>query len=237
VRTTEAVDRDNQNPSLAQQMRERRSEMMITELEGVALRLFEERGFADVTVQDIAAEAQISVRTFYRYFPAKDDVLLLRIERRGDALREALARADPGEPPLRALRMAVCDVAAKEDPARVRQWVSVVSAESSVLRAVIGGIYLKIHEVFADFFGARFGLPSGALIPRMLAAAAGGVLEAAHTQWFFQGGDLVSTLSDALEVLERGIGSDPRGWTLDRPAAPSGDRPGRRRTRQAGAAR
>ena len=225
--TIEAVDPDSQTPSLAQQLRERRSEMMLTELEGIALRLFEERGFGDVTVQDIAAEAQISVRTFYRYFPAKDDVLLLRIERRGEALREALARVGLSEPPLRALRMAVCEVAAREDPARVRRWVSVVSAESSVLRAVIGGIYLKIHEVFAQFFGDRFGLPSEALVPRMLAAAAGGVLEAAHTQWFLQGGDLVTTLSAALEVLERGIGSDPRGWTLEGSPAPEQGRPGR----------
>lgn len=229
--TIEAVDRDTQPQSLAKQLRERRSEMMVTELEGVAMRLFEERGFADVTVQDIAAEAQISVRTFYRYFPAKDDVLLLRIERRGEAIREELAKADPTEPPLRALRVAVCEVAARENPALVRQWVSVVSAESSVLRAVIGGIYLKIHEVFADFFGSRFGLPSEALIPRMLAAAAGGVLEAAHTQWFLEGGDLVTTISESLEVLERGIGSDPRAWTLEGSPAGAGGPARRPRSR------
>jgi AcrR family transcriptional regulator len=218
---TDAVDREPQTPSLAQQLRERRSEMMVTELEDVALRLFHERGFGDVTVQDIAAEAQISVRTFYRYFPAKDDVLLVQIERRGDALREALARTDPDEPPLRSLRLAVCEVASAEDPALVRRWVSVVSAEPSVLRAVIGGIYLKIHEVFASFFGARLGLPSEALIPRMLSAAVGGVLEAAHTQWFLQGGDLVATVSDSLEVLERGVGTDPRAWSLEGASMPS----------------
>lgn len=211
--TTEATDRGTRTAPLAQQLRERRTEMMVTELEVVALALFQERGFAEVTVQDIAAAAQISVRTFYRYFPAKDDVLLLRIERRGNALEQALARTDPAEPPLRALRVAVCEVVAAEDPALARQWISVVSAEPTVLRAVIGGIYLKIHEVIATFFGSRFGLPSGALIPRMLAAAVGGVLEAAHTQWFLVGGDLVATVSDGLAVLERGIGSDPRAWT------------------------
>ncbi len=60
--------------SLARQLRVKRSEMMVSELEAVALRLFEQRGF-DITVEGIASEAQISVRTFYRYFPAKDDVL------------------------------------------------------------------------------------------------------------------------------------------------------------------
>jgi len=55
---------------LAQALNEKRSELMFGELEAVALRLFEERGFNSVTVQDIAADAKISVRTFYRYFPA-----------------------------------------------------------------------------------------------------------------------------------------------------------------------
>ena len=40
--------------SLARQLREKRSAMMISELEAVALRLFEERGFGDVTVDEIA---------------------------------------------------------------------------------------------------------------------------------------------------------------------------------------
>src|SRR5947209_8550507 len=73
--------------SLALQLRAKRSQMMVHELEAVALRLFEQRGFGDVTVDEIASEAQISVRTFYRYFPAKEDVLQVQIDRRSDALR------------------------------------------------------------------------------------------------------------------------------------------------------
>ena len=71
---------------------------MFSELEAVALRLFEERGFNEVTIEEIAAEAHISTRTFYRYFPAKEDVLQLRIDRRAEALRAALA-ARPGDEP------------------------------------------------------------------------------------------------------------------------------------------
>ena len=76
---------------LAERLREKRSEMMLSELEGVALRLFDERGFNDVTVQEIADETQISVRTFYRYCPTKEDVLQLRIDQRSEALRAALS--------------------------------------------------------------------------------------------------------------------------------------------------
>ncbi|MCL4235315.1 MAG: TetR family transcriptional regulator, partial [Deltaproteobacteria bacterium] len=40
-----------------------------------AVRLAESRGFDATSVEDIAAAAQISPRTFFRYFPAKDHVM------------------------------------------------------------------------------------------------------------------------------------------------------------------
>src|ERR1022692_754140 len=101
--------------SLAQNLREKRSEMMLSELEAVALRLFDERGFNDVTVQDIADEAQISVRTFYRYCPTKEDVLQLRIARRTEALRAALSVVPLDVPPLHSLRVALVEAVSAED--------------------------------------------------------------------------------------------------------------------------
>src|SRR5262249_14446370 len=101
--------------SLAAQIRVKRSEMMISELESVALRLFDERGFSNVTVDEIASEAQISVRTFYRYFPAKEDVLQVQIDRRSGALRTALSTRPVDEPPLHSLRLALAEVLAAED--------------------------------------------------------------------------------------------------------------------------
>jgi AcrR family transcriptional regulator len=209
---TETVDQ-----SLAAQLRARRSEMMVSELEDVALRLFEARGFDAVTVEEIATEARISVRTFYRYFPAKEDVLQVEIDRRSDALRVELSGRPTSEPPLRSLRLALAHVLAAEDPTRLRRWIAVIAGSASVVKSVLGGIQLKAQRVMAEFLGARLGVPSDGVVPTMLAAAAGGVLQAALTGWFIRGGDVGATVSAGLEVLERGIGTDPRTW-FDPPA-------------------
>ena len=194
---------------LAAQLSARRTEMMASELEAVALRLFEQRGYGEVTVDELAAEAQISVRTFYRYFPAKEDVFQVRIDRRSEALRVALAARPTDEPPFRALRLALEEVIAAEDAALWRRWTAVIAATPSVVRGVLGGIQLKSQGVIAEFFGTRLGLPSDDLVPQMLAAAAGGVIQAAQTNWYLHGGDLTSALSQGLAVLERGVGANP----------------------------
>ena len=205
-------ERDLETQSLALQLRAKRSEMMLSELESVALRLFDERGFANVTVEEIASEAHISVRTFYRYFAAKDDVLQLRIERRSEVLRTALSARPVDEPPLRSLRVALEDEFSAVDPIVLRRWITVISDNPTVMKGVVGVIQLKIHPVIAEFFGSRLGLPSQALVPTMLAAAVMGVVQAAHTQWFLHDGDLASTMSESLAVLERGISTDPKTW-------------------------
>ncbi len=100
-----ATGQDSEAHSLSRQLRAKRSEMMESALEAVALRLFDQRGFANVTVEDIALEARISVRTFYRYFAAKEELLQLRIRRQSGVLREALAGRPPDESPLHSLRV------------------------------------------------------------------------------------------------------------------------------------
>ena len=174
---------------------------MVDTLEDVALKLFEQHGFDAVTVDDVAVEAQISPRTFYRYFAAKDDVLQVAIERRSEALRTTLAARPDDEPPIHSLSQAIRSVLSAEDPVAVRRWITVVQATPNVLRGVVGGIQLKSQVVIAEFFGERLEMPSDSLVPTMLAAAAGGVIMAAQTQWFFRGGDLASTVAEGLEVL------------------------------------
>jgi AcrR family transcriptional regulator len=198
--------------SLASQLREKRSQMMIEEVERAALRLFEARGFGEVTVEQIAAEAQISVRTFYRYFPAKEDVLQVQIDRRGSTLRALLDARPLDEVPLQSLRLAFVEMISAEDPEVLRRWISVIQATPTVLKSVLGGIQLKIQPVMREFLQSRLGLPREALAPTMLAAAAGGVIQAAQIHWYFDGGDLATAVTEGLGLLERGLGSDPRTW-------------------------
>ena len=199
-------------PSLVRELNRQRAELMITALEAVALRLFDQRGF-EVTVDEIATEAQISARTFYRYFPAKEDVFQVRIDRRSERLSVVLAARPLDEPPLHSLRVALEEVVSEEDPELVRLWTGVIAATPAVIKGVLGGIQLKGHRVTAEFLGTRLGVPADALVPVMLAAAVGGVIQAAQTQWFFQGGELAGRIAEGLAVLERGIGPDPGTWS------------------------
>jgi TetR/AcrR family transcriptional regulator, regulator of mycofactocin system len=208
------MERDVAPESLDQQLRAQRSEVMLSTLESVALELFEQRGF-DITVDQIASETQVSARTFYRYFPTKEDVLRLRITRRSESLRAALSARPTDEPPLHSLRVAIGQVVSTEDEVLVRRWCAVIAATPSVLRGVLGGIQLKSHQLIAEFLGDRLDLPSDAVIPTMLAAAVGGIIQSAQTKWYLEGGDFAAAISEGLEVLEQTIGGDANTWSVD----------------------
>ena len=74
---------------------------------------------------------------------------------------------------------------------------------------------MRGRAAIAEFLAARLGGPSDALMPTMLAAAVGGMIQAAQTRWFFEGGDLSAAISEGLVVLEKGIGTDPQTWSVD----------------------
>ena len=189
---------------------------MISDIAAVGLELFDARGFAAVTVEDIAAAAQISIRTFYRYFESKEDLLLVKIHRRAEAVAAALAERPLDEPPLQSVRQAVATAVSAEDPASVTRWVKVVGCTPGVLRTILGANILEMNATIAGFLASRLGMPSDAVVPTTLAAAISAVIQNAQTRWHFQGGDLVNTISEALQVLEEGIGTNLWQWSTDR---------------------
>lgn len=71
-----------------------------------ALRLFAERGYEETTISDIAAAADISPRTFFSYFPSKDDVVFAEMDERLADMRSRLADRPAGETPAETFRRA-----------------------------------------------------------------------------------------------------------------------------------
>ena len=74
--------------------RGRKSQMTRQRLLDSANRLFRANGYAATTAAAIAEDAGVTERTFYRYFPAKADVLLTNWQRRRDVLHRVLVMSD-----------------------------------------------------------------------------------------------------------------------------------------------
>lgn len=85
-------------------LRERKKLRTRRAIAGAALRLFDERGFEETTISDIAAAADVSPRTFFSYFPSKDDVVFAEMDERLAEVRAGLAERPPGETPLATFR-------------------------------------------------------------------------------------------------------------------------------------
>lgn len=88
-------------------LRERKKARLRESIIREALRLFAERGFERTTVADIAVAAEVSRRTFFRYFDHKEDVVLGWLDEVGENLVDLLAARPRSEPPLEAVRASV----------------------------------------------------------------------------------------------------------------------------------
>ena len=69
-----------------------------------AMRLFAQRGFDHVTVAEVAAEANVSEKTVFNYFPTKEDLFYDEIPERARRLSDAVRSRPQGEPIIAALR-------------------------------------------------------------------------------------------------------------------------------------
>lgn len=85
-------------------IRERTRRLAQTELTSVAQDLFVAQGYDGTTVDQIAAAAGMSKRTFFRYFPSKDDLVIGKYDLFADRMAEALDERPADEPVWESLR-------------------------------------------------------------------------------------------------------------------------------------
>jgi AcrR family transcriptional regulator len=78
-------------------LRERKRQQTRQELIGSAMRLFEEKGYEQTTVAEIAAAAGVSTKTFFNYFASKDEVLFPHLSRRIDSAVALIEQRGPDD--------------------------------------------------------------------------------------------------------------------------------------------
>ncbi|MFE7047763.1 TetR family transcriptional regulator [Streptomyces californicus] len=97
-------------------LRERKKQLTYQAVSDAAIALFLERGFDKVSVAEVAAAADISKPTLFRYFPAKEDLVLHRFADHEDESARVVAARPAGESPLDALHRHFLDGLDRRDP-------------------------------------------------------------------------------------------------------------------------
>jgi AcrR family transcriptional regulator len=99
------VRRRTEPPGLT--LAERKRQLVRDELADAALRLLARQGFEQTTVDELAAAAGVSRRTFFRYFASKEDVLISSVAVAFEGILAEVAARPAGEPPAVAIREAL----------------------------------------------------------------------------------------------------------------------------------
>ena len=173
------------------------------QLERTALALFTRQGFVETTVEEVAAAAGISRRTFFRYFESKNDVVWGEFDRLLEALRAWLAATDDEVPLVEAIKVAVVRFNALP-PAAVpahRQRMSLI-LHVPALQAHSTLRYADWREVIAQFTARRLGCAVDDLGPQLMGHLALGAAVAAHERWLRdETADLGRLLEAAFDAL------------------------------------
>lgn len=107
--------------------REQRKRATRQALQAAADRLFAERGYDATTVRDIADEAGVTERTFFRYFAAKEELAIPAALTSLQPFQEAIRRRPPEEDAVTALRAAVLEIEARMRASRATTLLSLYS--------------------------------------------------------------------------------------------------------------
>jgi len=173
------------------------------ELEQAAFALFAVRGFDATTVDEIAAAAGIGRRTFFRYFPSKNDIPWGAFEDELERMRIRLKACPPEVPLADAIRVALIDfnrVAPEQVPLHRRRMELILRVPTLLAHSTLR--FTAWREVVAEFVAERTGHRQDDLAPQAVAHAVLGVAVAAYEHWLDdQGSDLPALLDDAMRQL------------------------------------
>jgi AcrR family transcriptional regulator len=194
-------------------LRERKKLATRLALHAAALQLVAERGLEHVSVDDIAARADVSPRTFFNYFATKDDAVLGLDPDAGRQQVENLLARPAGESPVQALRSAARDQAA-EMARDTEVWplrMTVIDAHPTLLAkltASFGATERALAEAIARRTGTRVGVD---VYPTLLAGVAGVAMRTALHRWLAT--DFTASLPDLVDeawaALAAGLPAPP----------------------------
>jgi mycofactocin system transcriptional regulator len=180
----------------------------VAELSHVGLRLFVERGFDETTVDDIAEAAGIGRRTFFRYFPSKNDLPWGEFDTLIVRMRQLLADQPPERPLFDALRIAVLEFNRYPDdelPYHRQRMELLLNVPTLVAHSTLR--YAAWRHAISDFAAERLGAKADDLAPQTIGWTFLAVSLAAYEQWLREpGADLLAVLDDALEIVRHLIG-------------------------------
>jgi mycofactocin system transcriptional regulator len=162
------------------------------------------RGFSETTVDDIAAEAGISRRTFFRYCDSKNDVVWGEFDALLRALEDWLASTPEGRRLFSVITEAVVrfnSFPAESIPAHRQRMLLILYVPALQAHSTLR--YADWRAVIARFTARRLGVPVDALTPQLVGHIALGAAVAAYEQWLAdEASDLAAQLRAAFEAIE-----------------------------------
>ena len=205
------LDTDQPHRSVPQAgLRERKKARTRASLREHALRLFRLQGYQATTVEQIAAAAEVSPSTFFRYFPTKEDLVLQ--DDMDVRMIEAFEQQSPGLSVIAAARAATREVlgsytAADLDVLRETTRLTMTVPE---IRSRALDEFARSIAAIAEAVGKRAGRPAGDLAVRTVAGAVIGVIMSIMLPWedWSEGYDFedrFGRIDEALALLEAGL--------------------------------
>jgi len=191
-------------------LRERKKARTRAAIREHALRLFGEQGYQATTVEQIAAAAEVSPSTFFRYFPTKEDVVLQ--DDLDVRMLEALERQPADLGPVAALRAATREALNSFGPAELEQIHTTTALTLNVpeIRARAMDELARSIDAIAAALGKRVGRSPQDMAVRTLAGAVIGVIMSVTMPWRDWTeesviGNLFDRVDEALALLEAGL--------------------------------